>query len=658
MTGVDSHDTRAIHRAAGVKPGTSRSRKLREKPACGLLMRTVFMALVAGILVAGSVVAKHARAQDPGEASREIVETVQNALAARGYDVGQINGYAGSETTAAIRSYQKRADLPVDGRASQALIDHMTRETVRSLQLGLLARGYDPGPADGFAGRKTVRAIRLYQAQAGLRVDGKPTQGLANHLKRETVATVQRMLAESGYDPGPADGFSGRKTRAAIRDYQAMAGLEVDGMATDALVDHMLRETVRSVQRMLAVLGYDAGVIDGLAGGKTTTAIRAYQERAGLEIDGEPSQELVDHLTRETIRSAQRMLAARGYDPGPADGYPGRKTTSAIRDYQTRAGLPVDGKVSLILLEHLNASAAIPARDAPYAGPGDVVIGYQRDEFEPVYEVGDAFAYSDGRVETVLRVGSDRVWWRTRAGASQTAHRNFILPRIAWQTAAGSGEATVDLDADDAWPNTRRKAVSFGVSVFWTPADAPGTAIKTTETWGCRRKGGERVSVAAGTFETIPVVCKRSNPRPGTWHTRVWYYAPAVRHYVRRDDLLDGVEGVHRVELVAIRPGGHDWPPAVRAGLERSVQDMLENGEIGTETRWGSTAVGEAFVIEATGEIDRPDGVPCRTYVLVRSQSAKPRAYPAVACRSKESGPWLVPVLDRDKGAVGPLVSN
>jgi len=54
-------------------------------------------------------------------------------------------------------------------------------------------------------------------------------------------------------------------------------------------------------------------------------------------------------------------------------------------------------------------------------------------------EVGDAFAYSDGRVETVFRVGSDRVWWRTRADASQTAHRNFILPRIAWQTAAGSG---------------------------------------------------------------------------------------------------------------------------------------------------------------------------------------------------------------------------
>ncbi|MDH3230559.1 MAG: peptidoglycan-binding protein [Alphaproteobacteria bacterium] len=654
MTGFDSNNIRAVPRPADADPGAARGRTRRSEFVRGLLLRLALIALAAGILAFGAIPATDARAQG----SLEVVKSVQNALAARGYDVGQINGYAGSKTTSAIRRYQKNVGLPVDGTASRALLRHMNRETVRALQLGLAARGYDPGAADGLVGRKTVRAIRLYQSQSGLKVDGKPTQALANHMKRETVAAVQRMLAERDYDPGPADGFSGRKTRAAIRDYQAAAGLKVDGKATDALADHMVRETVRSVQRMLAVLGYDAGIIDGLTGEKTTTAIREYQEQAGLEIDGEPSQKLLDHLTRETVKSAQRMLAARGYDPGPTDGYPGRKTTTAIRDYQTRAGLPVDGKVSLILLEHLNASAGISARDAPYAGPGDVVIGYQRDEFEPVYEVGDAFAYSDGRVETVLRVGSDRVWWRTRAGDNQTAHRNFILPRIAWQTGAGSGEATVGLDADDAWPSTRRKAISFGVSVFWTPAEAPGTAIKTTETWGCRRKARERVSVAAGTFETIPVVCKRSNPRPGTWHTRVWYYAPAVRHYVRRDDLLDGVEGVHRVELVAIRPGGHDWPPAVRAGLEQGVQDMLENGKIGTESRWGSTAVGEAFVIKATGEVDRPDGVPCRTFVLVRSQAPNPRAYPAVACRSKDSDPWLVPVLDQDKGAVGPLVVN
>ncbi|MDH3236082.1 MAG: peptidoglycan-binding protein, partial [Alphaproteobacteria bacterium] len=305
----------AVDRATDMHPGAARAGKRRKRFMRGLLKRLASMALAAGILVTGAVSGTVARAQESGEGSREIVELVQKALADRGYDVGEINGFAGSKTTAAIRSYQKRVDLPVDGWASQALIDHMTRETIRSIQLALAARGYSPGPADGFAGGKTIRVIRLYQAQAGLHVDGKPTQRLANHLKRETVATVQRMLAERGYDPGPADGYAGRKTKAVVREYQAMAGLEIDGNATDALADHMLRETVSSVQRMLAVLGYDAGVVDGLAGSKTTTAIREYQGRAGLEIDGEPSQMLVDHLTRETVKSAQRMLAARGYDP-------------------------------------------------------------------------------------------------------------------------------------------------------------------------------------------------------------------------------------------------------------------------------------------------------------------------------------------------------
>ncbi len=654
MVGIEAYELRNVDWPVDVGSGAARRDRRRSLRGYARLLHLAVLAFTVGLIAFGSIPATDARAQD----SVAVVKSIQSALAARGYDVGQINGYAGSKTTAAINRYQERTGLPVDGQASQALLDHLTRETVRAVQLALAARGYDPGPADGLAGQKTTRSIRQYQAQAGLRVDGEPTQALANHLKRETVAAVQRMLVQRGYDPGPVDGYAGRKTGAAIRDYQAMAGLPVDGKATDALADHMLREMVKSVQRMLAVLGYDAGVIDGLAGAKTTTAIREYQERAGLDIDGEPSQQLFDHLTRETIKSAQRMLAARGYDPGPADGYPGRKTAAAIRDYQTRAGLPVDGKVSLILLEHLNASAGISARDAPYAGPGDVVIGYQRDEFEPAYEVSDTFAYSDGRVETVLRVGSDRVWWRSRTGDSQTTHRNFILPRIAWQTEAGSGEATVDMNAGDAWPSGPRRAVTFGVTVLWTPADAPDAASELTERWRCRRRGGERIAVAAGTFETIPVVCKRSNPRPGAWHTRVWYYAPAVRHYVRRDDLLDGVDGVRRVELVAIRPGGHDWPPAVRAGLEQRVQDMLENGTIGTETRWRSTAVGEAFVVKVTGQLEGPDGVPCRTLVLVRSQTPEARAYPAVACRGRDSESWRVPVLDQDKGAVGPPVTN
>lgn len=49
-----------------------------------------------------------------------------------------------------------------------------------------------------------------------------------------TVADYQRRLAELGYDPGPADGIRGRKTIAAVKRYQAAMHLTTDGIVGPA----------------------------------------------------------------------------------------------------------------------------------------------------------------------------------------------------------------------------------------------------------------------------------------------------------------------------------------------------------------------------------------------------------------------------------------
>ncbi|WP_075995529.1 SEL1-like repeat protein [Salaquimonas pukyongi] len=59
----------------------------------------------------------------------------------------------------------------------------------------------------------------------------------------------------------------------------------------------------------------------------------------------------------ELIRRTQAILTKLGFDPGPADGIMGAKTEEAIRDYQKKFGLPVDGRVSPGLLEALSAQA-------------------------------------------------------------------------------------------------------------------------------------------------------------------------------------------------------------------------------------------------------------------------------------------------------------
>jgi peptidoglycan hydrolase-like protein with peptidoglycan-binding domain len=45
----------------------------------------------------------------------------------------------------------------------------------------------------------------------------------------ETVRQAQEQLKTAGFDPGPADGHMGPKTRAALRDYQAAHSLPKTG---------------------------------------------------------------------------------------------------------------------------------------------------------------------------------------------------------------------------------------------------------------------------------------------------------------------------------------------------------------------------------------------------------------------------------------------
>ena len=54
--------------------------------------------------------------------------------------------------------------------------------------------------------------------------------------QREIVAAVQENLNALGYNAGPADGAMGRRTRAAIRGFQLDQGLPIDGIPTEDLL--------------------------------------------------------------------------------------------------------------------------------------------------------------------------------------------------------------------------------------------------------------------------------------------------------------------------------------------------------------------------------------------------------------------------------------
>jgi membrane-bound lytic murein transglycosylase B len=71
--------------------------------------------------------------------------------------------------------------------------------------------------------------------------------------------------------------------------------------------------------------------------------------RNGLDVDNRP-------LSRDQVMQLQQALQQQGIYQGPLDGIIGSQTRTAIRGYQTRAGLPVDGYASLPLLQQLIAT--------------------------------------------------------------------------------------------------------------------------------------------------------------------------------------------------------------------------------------------------------------------------------------------------------------
>jgi len=61
---------------------------------------------------------------------------------------------------------------------------------------------------------------------------------------RAMVVEAQRLLTALGYAPGPIDGIAGRRTRAAVRAFQAANGLPADGRITDPLLQRMRQRLV------------------------------------------------------------------------------------------------------------------------------------------------------------------------------------------------------------------------------------------------------------------------------------------------------------------------------------------------------------------------------------------------------------------------------
>lgn len=164
----------------------------------------------------------------------------------------------------------------------------LSRQEIADLQWQLAVHGYDPGASDGRVGQRTVTAIRAYQADAGLRVDGRPSANLLDHLQYADPPVRNTRVARDDQPPAAYQQDDGAD-RASAFDSPI-------GVAPSLATVYTL-----TVQEELAARGYYRGPLDGVAGRGTRAAILKYEQDNGLPRTGEVSLALVNHLRLVTV---------------------------------------------------------------------------------------------------------------------------------------------------------------------------------------------------------------------------------------------------------------------------------------------------------------------------------------------------------------------
>jgi len=134
-----------------------------------------------------------------------------------------------------------------------------TDPAVKDLQAALKALGQDPGPIDGIFGSKTETAVKTFQQQRGIAVDGivgrvswinideadQSEPVLRMGSSGLPVRRLQSRMSAVGFDTGGVDGRFSPKTEQAERQLQQQSSLSVDGVVgpqTWAIVDALENE--------------------------------------------------------------------------------------------------------------------------------------------------------------------------------------------------------------------------------------------------------------------------------------------------------------------------------------------------------------------------------------------------------------------------------
>lgn len=354
----------------------------------------------------------------------ELVERIQIRLTELGYYHGEVSGTFDTKTSTATKTFQKKNGLTADGKAGVKTVEMLFGGDALSAQATPTPKPTaTPKPTPVPTPRPTLKA---------------PTAKVQRGSSGNNAKMVQKRLEDLHYYTGKVDGKFGSDSEKALKAFQKKHGLKVDGIAgasTYALLfsydaldanatatpapvvetlppvvvtqspavttyapitkDNVVTvkmgtsgESVARLQQRLTALGYYKAAVDSVCKQVDVNAIKAFQKKNGLKVDGVAGYDTqvklysltavsavgvisggtVDTFTTlrmgskgDSVKQLQARLTELGYFDGKQDGIYGSATSNAVIAFQrmnnlTRDGVAGKGTQSLLY----SATAATP----------------------------------------------------------------------------------------------------------------------------------------------------------------------------------------------------------------------------------------------------------------------------------------------------------
>ncbi len=328
---------------------------------------------------------------------------------------------AENETNIVIDQQMESISEPETEGSTEAMApENLTEGTEHSSVADLQARLMDLGFMENdeptiFYGPVTADAVKAFQRQNNLAQDGitgpatleaimspdAKYYAISLGIAGTDVKRVQNRLYELGYliSENEINGTFDELTEAAVLKLQEVNQLSADGKVGQKTINLLYSEEVKpnfltygeknevvlASQKRLKELGYLTTLPDGNYGNDTVQAVKQFQSRNGLVVDGYlgPSTRielkksgvrpngLVIGEESESVERVQSLLSKLGYLPsGNVTGYYGEITEKAVKSFQENNKLIVDGTVGIKTMTTLIGENAIKAKAGSSQGSG------------------------------------------------------------------------------------------------------------------------------------------------------------------------------------------------------------------------------------------------------------------------------------------------